>query len=155
LPPRRTATAPAPRRQRRRVARPSALTAEARPHTRVAAPLVTAPAPLACPSRLPLSPAPLACPSRLPFSPASRLPLSPARLIGAPTAPRRAASRPGKPNPDPNPDPNPNPKPNPNQASSITPGKRAPSVMNLDLQGWVSVSALVEKSKAFLRMVEP
>jgi len=27
--------------------------------------------------------------------------------------------------------------------------------MNLDLQGWVSVSALVEKSKAFLRMVEP
>jgi len=27
--------------------------------------------------------------------------------------------------------------------------------MNLDLQGWVSVSALVEKSKAFLRMLEP
>ena len=55
LPPRRTATAPAPRRQRRRVARPSALTAEARPQARVAEPLVTAPAPRACPSRLPAS----------------------------------------------------------------------------------------------------
>lgn len=35
-----------------------------------------------------------------------------------------------------------------NEASSVTPGKRSPSVMNLDLTGWVSVSALVEKSKA-------
>jgi hypothetical protein len=62
----------------------------------------------------------------------SRLPLSPAPLACPPH--RRAC---------------------PAQASSITPGKRAPSVMNLDLSGWVSVSALVEKSKAFLRMVEP
>ena len=50
-----SATPPAPRRQRRRVARPSALTAEARPQARVAEPLVTAPAPRACPSRLPAS----------------------------------------------------------------------------------------------------
>jgi ATP phosphoribosyltransferase len=34
-----------------------------------------------------------------------------------------------------------------NEASRVTPGKRAPSVMNLDLTDWVSVSALVEKSK--------
>jgi len=34
-----------------------------------------------------------------------------------------------------------------NEASRVTPGKRSPSVMNLDLTDWVSVSALVEKSK--------
>ena len=81
---------------------------------------------------MPLSPAPLACASRLPFSPALLACLAPACLA---CPPHRCAYR--------------------AQASSITPGKRAPSVMNLDLQGWVSVSALVEKSKAFLRMVEP
>ena len=33
------------------------------------------------------------------------------------------------------------------QATSVTPGKKSPSVMNLDETGWVSVSALVEKTK--------
>lgn len=34
------------------------------------------------------------------------------------------------------------------QASKITPGKRSPSVMNLDETNWCAVSALVEKSRA-------
>lgn len=33
------------------------------------------------------------------------------------------------------------------EATSVTPGKKSPSVMNLDETGWVSVSALVEKTK--------
>jgi len=34
------------------------------------------------------------------------------------------------------------------QASKVTPGKRSPSVMNLDDTNWCAVSALVEKSRA-------
>ena len=33
------------------------------------------------------------------------------------------------------------------QASRITPGKRAPTVNGLDEEGWVAVSAMVERSK--------
>lgn len=38
------------------------------------------------------------------------------------------------------------------EATTITPGKRAPTVTTLDAQGWVAVSSMVEKKKLAIVM---
>lgn len=40
------------------------------------------------------------------------------------------------------------------EATKITPGKRAPTITQLDEEGWVAVSAMVEKKKIALAMDE-